>query len=159
MTVTLLWHVQNFVVIGRVHFTPEYYKFWSNFEFHQIIISGTGARSEVEVTKTIPFFVPSFSQFFRIIKTLVIYQKVYFAGVDIVQLLYHLSNMNVKTLGCESILEICQEFISNQNPMIPHSSYHQFHLSNHFVIVHRALQLMGLIYHIMCEHSKWFYWQ
>ena len=42
-TVTLSWHVQNFVVISRVHFKPEHCKFWSNFEFDRNIVSGTGA--------------------------------------------------------------------------------------------------------------------
>ena len=35
--------VQNFFVIGRVHFKPEHCKFWSNFEFDRNIVSGTGA--------------------------------------------------------------------------------------------------------------------
>ena len=30
MTVILLWRVQNFVVISRVHIKPEHCKFWSN---------------------------------------------------------------------------------------------------------------------------------
>ena len=46
-TVTLLWRIQNFIVIGRVHFKPQHCKVWSNFEFHRNIISGTGARSGV----------------------------------------------------------------------------------------------------------------
>ena len=43
-TVTLSWHVQNFVVVGGVHFKLEHCKFWSNFEFDRNIVSGTGAR-------------------------------------------------------------------------------------------------------------------
>ena len=34
--------MQNFVVIGRVHFKPEHYKIWSNFEFDRNIVSGMG---------------------------------------------------------------------------------------------------------------------
>ena len=45
MTVTLSWHVQNFIVIGWAHFKPEHYKFWSNFKFDRNIINGTGAWS------------------------------------------------------------------------------------------------------------------
>ena len=33
--------MQNFVVIGRVHFKPEHCKFWLNFEFDQSIIGVT----------------------------------------------------------------------------------------------------------------------
>ena len=44
MTVTLSWRVQNFVVIGKVHFKKAHFKFWSNFEFDRNTISGTGAR-------------------------------------------------------------------------------------------------------------------
>ena len=42
---TLSWHVQNFVVIGRVRFKPELCKIWLNFKFDRNTISGTGARS------------------------------------------------------------------------------------------------------------------
>ena len=42
-TVTLSWRVQNIVVIGRVHFTLEYFEFSSNFEFDRNMLSGTGA--------------------------------------------------------------------------------------------------------------------
>ena len=42
-TVTLSWRVQNSVVIGWVHFKPEFCKFWSNFEFFRNIVSGRGA--------------------------------------------------------------------------------------------------------------------
>ena len=45
MTVTLSWRVQNFVVIGRIHFKPEHCKFWLNFECNRNIISGTGTRT------------------------------------------------------------------------------------------------------------------
>ena len=44
-TVTLLWRAKNFVQITRVHFTPEHYKFCSNFEFDRNTVSGMGARS------------------------------------------------------------------------------------------------------------------
>ena len=44
-TVTLSWRVQNFDVIGSVHFKPEHGKFWSNFEFDRNIVSGTATRS------------------------------------------------------------------------------------------------------------------
>ena len=44
-TVTLSWHVQNIVVIGRVYFTLECFEFSSNFEFDRNMLSGTGARS------------------------------------------------------------------------------------------------------------------
>ena len=40
---TLSWRVQNFVVVGRIHFKLEHCKFWSNFEFDRNIVSGTGA--------------------------------------------------------------------------------------------------------------------
>ena len=32
--------MQNFIVISRVHFKPEHFKFWSNFEFNQNVCSG-----------------------------------------------------------------------------------------------------------------------
>ena len=44
-TVQLSWHVQNFVVIDWACFTLQRSKFWSNFEFDQNTISGTGAWS------------------------------------------------------------------------------------------------------------------
>ena len=44
-TVTLLWHVQHFVMIGRVDFKPEHCKFWSNFKFDRNIVSGTGTST------------------------------------------------------------------------------------------------------------------
>ena len=44
-TVTLLWCVQNFIVISRLHLKLEHFKFWSNFKFDQSIVSGMGARS------------------------------------------------------------------------------------------------------------------
>ena len=44
-TVTLSWCVKNFILIGIVHFTPEHYIFWSNFEFNRNIVSGTGAST------------------------------------------------------------------------------------------------------------------
>ena len=34
--------VQNFIVIGKVHFKPAHSKFQLNFEFHRNIVSGTG---------------------------------------------------------------------------------------------------------------------
>ena len=37
---------QNFVVLGRVYFKPEHFKFWYNFEFDLDIVSGMGARIE-----------------------------------------------------------------------------------------------------------------
>ena len=43
-TGTLSWRVQNFVLIGGVHFKPEHCKLWSNFEFDRNIVSGTGTR-------------------------------------------------------------------------------------------------------------------
>ena len=46
-TVTLLWIVQNFVVIGWSHFKPQHSKFWSNFEFDWNTDSGTCARSVI----------------------------------------------------------------------------------------------------------------
>ena len=42
-TVTLSWLVQNFVLLRRLHFQSEHFKFWCNFEFDRNIISGTGA--------------------------------------------------------------------------------------------------------------------
>ena len=42
-TVTLSWRVQNFVVIGKLHFKLEHCKIWSDFEFDRNIVSGTGA--------------------------------------------------------------------------------------------------------------------
>ena len=42
-TVTLSWHVQNFVVIGLAYFGPEHSKFLSNFIFDRNPNSGTGA--------------------------------------------------------------------------------------------------------------------
>ena len=42
---TLSWRVQNFVVVGWVHFKLEHCKFWSIFEFDRNIVSGTGPRS------------------------------------------------------------------------------------------------------------------
>ena len=47
MTVTLLWCMENFIVIGRVQFKPEHDKFWSNFEFDQTIVSDMGACMRV----------------------------------------------------------------------------------------------------------------
>ena len=44
-TVTLLWHVQNFVVIIWACFKSEHYKFRWNFEFDRNIINGMGARA------------------------------------------------------------------------------------------------------------------
>ena len=52
MTITLSWLMQNLVVISRVYFKPEHFKFWSNFEFHRNIASGTGARIVVPVMAT-----------------------------------------------------------------------------------------------------------
>ena len=37
--------MQNYVVVRKVRFKPEHYKFWSNFEFDGNIVSGTGAWS------------------------------------------------------------------------------------------------------------------
>ena len=68
-TVALLWCVQNFIVISRVHLKPEHFKFWSNFEFDRNIVSGTGARGGgpgVGVTKTISSK-PLFSSLFIIV--------------------------------------------------------------------------------------------
>ena len=42
--VTLPWRAQNFVVIGWTHFKPKHCEFWSNYEFDQNTVSGTGAR-------------------------------------------------------------------------------------------------------------------
>ena len=42
-TVTLSWHVQNFVVISWAHFKQEHYKFWSNFKFRNMV-SGMGTK-------------------------------------------------------------------------------------------------------------------
>ena len=53
MTVTLPWRVQNFVVIGKVHFKPEHCKIWSNFKFDRNIVSGTVAWSESSMMKDI----------------------------------------------------------------------------------------------------------
>ena len=50
MTVQLSWHVQNFVVIGGVHFKPEDCKVWSYFEFDRNTVSHvsvTGAMSHI----------------------------------------------------------------------------------------------------------------
>ena len=52
-TVTLSWHVQNFVVISKVHFKPEHCKIWSNFEFNQNIVSGICARYPIISIKSI----------------------------------------------------------------------------------------------------------
>ena len=41
-TVTLLLCALNSVVISRVHFKPERWKCWSNFEFDRIIVSRMG---------------------------------------------------------------------------------------------------------------------
>ena len=54
ITVALLYHVQNIVVIGWVHFTPEHYKFWSYFKFIQNNVSGTDARRLILTKKYIP---------------------------------------------------------------------------------------------------------
>ena len=43
-TVTLLWRVQNIVVIDRAYFTLECFEFSSNFVFDRNMLSGTGAR-------------------------------------------------------------------------------------------------------------------
>ena len=40
MTVTLSWHVQNFIVISQARFKPEQCKVWSIFEFDQNTING-----------------------------------------------------------------------------------------------------------------------
>ena len=45
MTVTLLWHVQNFVVIGRICYEQEHDKVSLNFEFDWNIVSDTATRS------------------------------------------------------------------------------------------------------------------
>ena len=50
--VTLLWRVQNFVVMGGVHFKPEHFKYWSNFEFDRNVVNGTGVRSAVVAMTT-----------------------------------------------------------------------------------------------------------
>ena len=42
---SMSWHVQNFVVIRRIHYEQEHYKFSLNFEFGRHMVSGTGARS------------------------------------------------------------------------------------------------------------------
>ena len=41
--VTLPWHVQNFIVIGRERSKLEHFKFWVNFEFDRNIVCGMGA--------------------------------------------------------------------------------------------------------------------
>ena len=46
-TVILSWQVQNIVVIGSAYFTPECFKFSSNFEFDRNMLSGTGASSTI----------------------------------------------------------------------------------------------------------------
>ena len=38
------WRAQNFTLIGSVYYKLEHSKFWSNFEFDQNIVNGTGAR-------------------------------------------------------------------------------------------------------------------
>ena len=48
-TVTLSWRVQNIVVIGSVYFTLECFEFSSNFEFDRNMLSGAGARDDIEV--------------------------------------------------------------------------------------------------------------
>ena len=40
---SLSWHVQNIVVIGRVYSKLEHSEFSSNFEFDRNMLSGTGA--------------------------------------------------------------------------------------------------------------------
>ena len=100
--VTLLWRVQNIVVIGRVYFTLECFEFSSNFEFDRNMLSRTGARCfvdnrpEVGVTKSISP-VPLFSEFFWIYKTHASYwlSRLYLTGVTAVQLRQHMWNMNV----------------------------------------------------------------
>ena len=37
---TVTWHVQSVIVIDRVHFKLEHYKFWLNFKFNQNMVSG-----------------------------------------------------------------------------------------------------------------------
>ena len=43
-TVTLLWCVQNFIVVRWAYFKPEHGKFCSDFEFDWNIVRGTGTR-------------------------------------------------------------------------------------------------------------------
>ena len=53
--VTLSWHVQNFIVIGSLHFKTEHCIFLMNFEFDRNIVSGMGARpQEMEVNIMAP---------------------------------------------------------------------------------------------------------
>ena len=49
--VQLLWHVQNFIVVSRVHFKPEHFKFWSNFEFDRNIVCGMEAWCEINCVR------------------------------------------------------------------------------------------------------------
>ena len=60
-TVTLSWRVQNFVVVGRVHFKLEHCKIWSNFEFDRNIVSGTGARNTTALALEKQYYSPSAS--------------------------------------------------------------------------------------------------
>ena len=43
MTVLLLWHVQNFVVIDLIYFEQDY-KVSLKFKFYRNIVNGRGAR-------------------------------------------------------------------------------------------------------------------
>ena len=52
-TVSLSWRVQNIVVIGRVYSKLEHSEFSSNFEFDRNMLSGTGARSQLEYCSSI----------------------------------------------------------------------------------------------------------
>ena len=46
--------MHSFIVIGRVHYKPEHFIFWSNFEFDQNIVIGTRAWSSLRATFLVP---------------------------------------------------------------------------------------------------------
>ena len=47
-TVTLSWQVQDFVVIGRVHYKPEHGKLWLLGRTLGIVSESTGASEEIK---------------------------------------------------------------------------------------------------------------
>ena len=53
--------VCNFFVIGRIHFTTEHFKFWSNFDFDRNILSGTWAWGAFQYK--MPFYTIGNSQY------------------------------------------------------------------------------------------------
>ena len=48
---SLLWHVQYFIVIGGAHFKPQHFKFWSNFKFDRNIVKMTNIFHTISTWK------------------------------------------------------------------------------------------------------------